>query len=90
MLNTEITSWNPNYLSKLPLHAQLAKIVKQKISKGQISAGNSLPIPALGASKLGVAVHIIKEAYEELQSEGFGGICKDGSFLISTKNGLLN
>ena len=90
MLNTEITSWNPNYLSKLPLYAQLVKILKRKISKGQICSGTTLPVPSFGAIKLGIAVHIIKEAYEELQSEGFGGVCKDGSFLISTRNELLN
>jgi len=56
--------------SGLPLYLQVARILREEIAAGDLSAGDSAPSLRAMASRLRVNVHTVAKAYQMLEREG--------------------
>jgi GntR family transcriptional regulator len=56
--------------SDAPLFAQVANAVREGVAKGELRPGDRLPPARELASGLGVNVHTVLHAYQDLRSEG--------------------
>ncbi len=56
--------------SPVPLYHQLAESLRWRISNGKLAAGQRLPSLRAAAAELGVNLHTVRAAYEELAQEG--------------------
>ncbi|HET8820283.1 MAG TPA: GntR family transcriptional regulator [Thermoleophilaceae bacterium] len=56
--------------SGLPLHAQLARRIRQAVSAGELAAGERLPSVRDLAESVGVHVNTVRAVYARLESEG--------------------
>lgn len=57
--------------SKEPLYAQLRNQIVEGIAKGDFKPGDALPSVRTMASDLGINLHTVRKAYQELQQENF-------------------
>lgn len=53
-----------------PLYAQLARALAREIESGAVAAGESLPAAKALAADLGINVHTVLRAYDELRTRG--------------------
>lgn len=53
-----------------PLYAQLARALAGQIDSGAVAAGESLPAAKALAADLGINVHTVLRAYDELRERG--------------------
>ena len=66
-----MTIWMPDRESlRRPLHTSLVSSMKEAISDGRLAVGTRLPPHRTLAYKLGVSVHTVSKAYEELRRLG--------------------
>jgi DNA-binding transcriptional regulator YhcF (GntR family) len=56
--------------SELPLHAQLARRIREAVSGGELEAGERLPSVRDLADSAGVNVNTVRAVYARLESEG--------------------
>jgi len=56
--------------SDVPLFAQIADAVRAEIAAGRVSAGDRLPPARELAEALGVNLHTVLHAYQDLREEG--------------------
>lgn len=56
--------------SEVPLFAQVAASVRVDAAAGRLRAGDRLPAARLVADSLGINVHTVLRAYQELRDEG--------------------
>lgn len=57
--------------SKLPLYAQLKDQIVEGMAKGIFRPGDALPSVRTMAADLGINLHTVRKAYQELQQEDF-------------------
>lgn len=57
--------------SETPIYIQLRNMIIEGIASGQLSPGEPLPSVRMMAADLGVNMHTINKAYQQLKQEGF-------------------
>lgn len=57
--------------SDIPIYEQLKRQIIQGIAKGQLKQGESLPSVRQMAEDIGINLHTVNKAYNELKQEGY-------------------
>lgn len=65
-----------DFESEIPIYQQLKNKIILGITKGDLYPGDSLPSVRQMASDLGVNLHTIRKAYNQLKTEGFLNISR--------------
>ena len=74
----------------LPIYAQIAGQIKEKILSGELASGQALPSIRLLAKELRISVITTKRAYEELEAEGFVYTVPGKGVFVSAPNPELH
>ncbi len=82
--NCSMTKWIPRRETlDRPLHVGIANSLKEAISEGKLAVGERLPPHRTLADSLGVSVHTVGKAYDELTRTGLvGGQVGRGTFVL--------
>ena len=76
--------------SEVPVFAQLAAAIRQELAAGRVRPGEKLPAAKEVAASLGVNLHTVLRAYQELRGEGLVDIRRGrGAVVTDTATAVI-
>ena len=75
--------------SNFPIYEQIKEQIKEKILKGELKSGELLPSIRSLAKDLGISVITTKNAYQELEKEGYVETIPAKGVYVANKNAEL-
>ncbi|WP_446898657.1 GntR family transcriptional regulator [Clostridium sp. LBM24168] len=74
-----------NFESEKPIYEQIKRQIIQAIASGSLKKGENLPSVRQMAEDVGINLHTVNKAYNELKSEGYLNIDRRKGAVVSCK-----